>query len=197
MLLEVPQKFRGIFHNIGKKHLNMVSPSPSIIWMLRRSTLSEYCAPRNIVDTFLAADYPMLPEQKNRMMASVPASVMSLPGYVTTSGSSTRLSEHSALCTAVPSKCKIICKCEFHGRKHILATITKVLIFYLHFKLHFRFKRDFRRCMLVCAWESTSNSAISFEPTKNCSVGFGMGIFHFLCRDNGILLPMKWSSELT
>ena len=189
MLLEVPQKFRGIFHNIGKRHLNMVSPS--IIWMLRRSTLSEYCAPRNIVDTFLAADYPMLPEQKNRMMASVPASVMSLPGYVTTSGSSTRLSEHSALCTAVPSQCKIICKCEFHGRKHILATITKVPIFYLHFKLHFRFKRDFRRCMLVCAWESNSNSAISFEPTKNCSVGFGMGIFHFLCRDNGILLPMK------
>ena len=165
--------------------------SPSIIWMIR-STLSEYCAPRNIVDTFLAADYPMLPEQKNRMMASVPASVMSLPGYVTTSGSSTRLSEHSALCTAVPSQCKIICKCEFHGRKHILATITKVPIFYLHFKLHFRSKRDFRRCMLVCAWESTSNSAISFEPTKNCSVGFGMGIFHFLCRDNGILLPMKF-----
>ena len=73
--------------------------SPSMIWMLR-STLSENCDPRNIVDTFLAADYPMLPEQKNRMMASVPASVMSLPGYVTTSGSSTRLSEHSALCTA-------------------------------------------------------------------------------------------------
>ena len=91
----------------------------------------------------------LLPEQKNRMMASVPASVMSLPGYVTTSGSSTRLSEHSALCTAVPSKCKIICKCEFHGRKHILATITKVPIFYLHFKLHFWSKRDFRRCMLV------------------------------------------------
>ena len=100
--------------------------SPSMIWMLR-STLSENCDPRNIVDTFLAADYPMLPEQKNRMMASVPASVMSLPGYVTTSGSSTRLSEHSALCTAVPSKCKIICKCEFHGRKHILATTGVVL----------------------------------------------------------------------